>query len=36
MTHMIRLIHRYYVEEWSYANIMDELEQLTIGELRGK
>ncbi|RKP10472.1 hypothetical protein THASP1DRAFT_12791 [Thamnocephalis sphaerospora] len=34
MTHLIRLMHRYYIEEWPYAAIMDELEQLTIGALR--
>jgi hypothetical protein len=35
MTHLIRLMHRYYVEEWSYDAILDELEQLTIKQLRG-
>ncbi|RKP24998.1 hypothetical protein SYNPS1DRAFT_22973, partial [Syncephalis pseudoplumigaleata] len=36
MTHLIRLMHRYYVEEWSYDAILDELEQLTIQQLREK
>ncbi|KAI9599397.1 hypothetical protein BDF19DRAFT_428623 [Syncephalis fuscata] len=36
MTHLIRLMHRYYIEEWSYDAILDELEQLTIDQLREK